>query len=281
MPELPEVETIKLKLQRYLSGHKIVDIQINWIKIFPKDTEEIIGSTINAIKRFGKVLVIDFENGYSLVIHIKMTGQLIYRGPNLDTESDLSKKVHGGVPGKHTHVIFYLDRSGILYYNDMRKFGWMKVVKSDELNSIALLKSLGPEPLKDLNIYNFKEILKNNKKTIKETIMDQAKIAGIGNIYANDALFLAKIHPKRLANSLKSNECKLLFKSIEDVLRRGIEAGGASENSYVAPDGTEGSYQDISLVYGKKGLLCKKCSSIIERIVIGGRGTFYCPTCQK
>ena len=281
MPELPEVETIKLKLQKFLTGHSIDNILVNWKKIFPADSEKVLNSKIIMIRRYGKVLVFDFENKYSLVIHIKMTGQFIYRGPNLADFPVLSKKVNGGIPGKHTHVVFNLDRGGILYYNDLRKFGWMKVVKSDELNSIALLKSLGPEPLKDLNIYNFKEILKNNKKTIKETIMDQAKIAGIGNIYANDALFLAKIHPKRLANSLRSNECKLLFKSIEDVLRRGIEAGGASENSYVAPDGTEGSYQDIALVYGKKGEKCKNCGSIIEKITLGGRGTFYCPICQK
>jgi len=281
MPELPEVETIKIKLQRFLIGHNIVDIKVNWIKTFPKDTEVIIGSTVSTIRRFGKVLVIDFENGYSLVIHIKMTGQLIYRGPNLNTESSLSKKVYGGIPGKHTHVIFNLDRSGILYYNDMRKFGWMKVVKSDELRSIALLKSMGPEPLGSLTLEIFREILNKNKKSVKETIMDQTKIGGIGNIYANDALYLAKIHPTRKANSLTEDESKLLLHSLEEVLKRGISKGGASENSYVTPDGTEGNYQDIALVYGKKGGECKNCGSIIERITLGGRGTFYCNTCQK
>ncbi len=281
MPELPEVETIKLKLQKFLTGHSIDNILVNWKKIFPADSEKVLNSKIIMIRRYGKVLVFDFENKYSLVIHIKMTGQFIYRGPNLADFPVLSKKVNGGIPGKHTHVVFNLDRGGILYYNDMRKFGWMKVVKSDDLKSISLLNSMGPEPLSSLNLELFREILEKNKKSIKETIMDQAKIGGVGNIYANDALYLAKIYPTRKANSLTEDESKLLFQSIEEVLKRGINKGGASENSYVAPDGTEGSYQDIALVYGKKGEKCKNCGSIIEKITLGGRGTFYCPICQK
>lgn len=281
MPELPEVETIKIKLQKFLTGHKIDNILVNWQKTFPQDSERVLNSKIINIRRFGKVLVFDFENKHSLVIHIKMTGQFIYRGPNLPSPIELSGKVNGGVPGKHTHVIFNLDRGGILYFNDMRKFGWMKVVKSDDLNSISLLKSMGPEPLNDLSLEKFSEILKKHKKSIKEIIMDQSKISGVGNIYANDALFLAKIAPGRKANTLSDLEVKHLFKAIEEVLRRGIAKGGASENAYVTPDGTEGNYQDIALVYGKKGKPCVNCNTQIERIVIGGRGTFYCPVCQK
>lgn len=280
MPELPEVESIKLQLQKYIIGHTIESIQVNWLKTFPLDKEKVIGSKIIDVRRFGKVLVVDFENGNALIIHIKMTGQLVYRGPNLKITPTLSKKIYGGVPGKHTHIIFHLDKEGILYYNDIRKFGWMKVLKSTEIKTLAILNKMGPEPLTTLSLDLFKEILKKSSRSIKVVIMDQERIAGVGNIYANDALYLSGINPIRKANSLTNIEEEKLFKAIEEVLRRGIKAGGASENTFVTPDGTEGSYQDISLVYGKKGLPCANCKTEIERIVIGGRGTFFCPKCQ-
>lgn len=280
MPELPEVETIKLQLQKYLVKHRINDIQVYWKKTFSSNQQLLIGATIKAIRRLGKVLVFDFSNDYSLVVHVKMTGQLIYRGPNLKSPAKISEKVTGGIPGKHTRVIFSLDKKGMLYFNDLRKFGWMKVVKSKELKSINLLNKMGPEPLKSLTL-KYLRIILNSNRAVKELIMDQVKIGGIGNIYANDALYLAKIHPTRKANSLKAHERSLLFNCIEEVIRRGIKERGASENSYVSPDGSEGNYQNIALVYGKKGKQCKRCKTIIEKIKLGGRGTFFCRNCQK
>lgn len=291
MPELPEVESIKLQLQKYLTGHIVEGVTVNWQKTFPEEKEIIIGAKIIGVRRFGKVLVIDFDNGFSLAVHIKMTGQFIYRGPNLKIVPELSAKVIGGVPGKHTHVIFKFKsqnskikskaEGGFLYYNDVRKFGWMKVVKTADLKKITLLSKMGPEPLNGLTKDLFFKIIKKSPQYIKPLMMDQAKIGGVGNIYANDALYLAGIHPQRRANNLTGKESKKLFTAIEEVLKRGIKSGGASENAFITPDGSEGSYQDIALVYGKKGGKCSRCGSVIEKMQLGGRGTYYCPGCQK
>lgn len=291
MPELPEVESIKLQLQKYLIGSKLESVQVNWRKTFPEGKEKIEGAVVKGIRRFGKVLVIDFDNDYSLVVHIKMTGQFIYGGHNLETHLQLSPKVLGGVPGKHTHVIFKFkiqsskfkvkEREAVLYYNDVRKFGWMKAVKTDNIKSIFLLGSLGPEPLFGLDQKTFTNIVSESNQNIKSLLMDQKKISGVGNIYANDALFLARIDPRRKANSLSQAEIVKLFKAVEEVLKRGIKAGGASEDAYIRPDGTEGSYQDIFLVYGKEGEKCKGCKDKIKKIKLGGRGTYFCPKCQK
>lgn len=289
VPELPEVESIKLQLQKYLIGHVVESIEVNWQKTFPEGKEKIIGAAVTAVRRFGKVLVIDFDNCYSLAVHIKMTGQFIYRGPNLIHPQPLSAKVLGGVPGKHTQVIFKLkvksskfkvNEPAVLYYNDVRKFGWMKVVKTYALKSIAILDKMGPEPLFGLDLQTFFKII-NKPQNIKVLLMDQSKIGGVGNIYANDALYLAKINPLRRADSLDKTEAEKLFHAVEIVLQRGIKAGGASERSYVTPDGTEGNYQDISLVYGKEGKPCLYCRTEIKKIQVGGRGTYFCPECQR
>jgi formamidopyrimidine-DNA glycosylase len=193
----------------------------------------------------------------------------------------LSNKVLGGIGGKHTHVVFHFDKDGFLYFNDVRKFGWMEVHLTKEVENHRLIGKLGPEPLKDLTLVLFEKLVRSSAKPIKNLIMDQEKIAGVGNIYANDALFLAQIHPARKANSLTDKEVKKLLESIEKVLKKGIEKGGASERSYVTPDGSEGSYQDVSLIYGKEGKPCVFCGTKIEKIQLGGRGTYYCPKCQK
>lgn len=283
MPELPEVETIRRQLEKYIVGHKITGVRINYGKKFEGDAAHLIGAEIKKVHRFGKVLEIEFSNKYSLVIHIKMTGQLIYQGPNLKTKDQkLSTKIIGGVPGKHTHIIFDLDKGGILYFNDVRKFGWIKIVKSEELKIKSLIGKLGPEPLKDLTLEKFVKIIKSGKKPIKLLLMDQEKIAGVGNIYANDALWLASISPRRAAQSLSLREAKTLFDAIEKVLKKGIEKGGSSENTYVTPDGGEGEYQRFTLVYGKEGEVCERCHrSKIEKFYLSGRGTYVCPFCQK
>jgi formamidopyrimidine-DNA glycosylase len=283
MPELPEVETIRLQLDKYLVGHKILKIEVNNTKIFPDDPKPIVGKKITEVRRFGKVIVIDFENDYSLTAHVKLTGQFIYRGTNLKNPPEMSKKVSGGAPGKHTHVIFHLDRNSFLYYNDIRRFGWIKLATSPDLMTFnSFLAKLGPEPFRDLSSSVFQRIVSSTKRPIKVTIMDQEKMSGVGNIYANDALWLAKVDPKRPSNSLTTKEQKDLFKAIETVLRKGIEAGGASELAFVTPDGGEGGYQNFFLAYGKQGKLCPKCQK--EKFVkttLGGRGTYTCPHCQS
>lgn len=281
MPELPEVETIKRGLNRYLVGHKIVGVDIRYPKIFVGNPRDIEDGKIKNVRRFAKVLSIDLDNGYSVLAQIKLTGQLIYRGPNLK-ETNISKKVFGGLGGKHTHVIIRLDKGAVLYYNDVRKFGRLKVIKTNEVTTSGFVEKLGPEPFLDLTLEIFKSIVSKNKTPIKLILMDQEKIGGVGNIYANDALWLAKIHPKRPANSLSPLEQTKLFKSVEEVLKKGIETGGASELSYVTADGTEGKYQEHFLAYGRGGKSCERCHKAkVEKIKLGGRGTYFCPNCQK
>lgn len=280
MPELPEVETIRLQLDKYLVGKTIEGVEVKLPKIFSGKVKNIIGQKITGTRRFAKVLVMDLSNGYSILTHLKMTGQYIYRDKSVSGE--LSKKVFGGVPGIHTHVIVRLSNGGTLYYNDVRRFGWLKVVQTSEVENEKFVKKLGPEFLKDLTEDKFAEILGKNKTAIKTLLMDQEKVSGVGNIYANDALWLAKINPKRAANSLTSEEQKTLFGSIQKVLKTSLGYQGSSEDAYVTPEGKEGSYQLHSLVYRKDGQICPRCKKAkIVRITQGGRGTFYCPICQK
>jgi formamidopyrimidine-DNA glycosylase len=282
MPELPEVSSIRSQLDKFIVGHKIVSIDIRTQKIFIGDPHVLVGAEIKAVRRFAKVLSIDTNKGFSIVIHVKLTGQLLYRGPNLPDPKSLSRKVIGGVPGPHTHVIFTLDRNGFLYFNDMRKFGWVKLMKTDEVQSTGFIAALGPEPFGLLTPLLFYQILQKSKRPIKVVLMDQSKIGGIGNIYANDALWLSEIHPSRPASYLTVEESGALFDSLLTVLKKGIEQGGASELMFVTPDGQEGNYQNFTLVYGRQGELCRRCQKEkISKCMLGGRGTYICPVCQK
>ncbi|MBI4098071.1 MAG: bifunctional DNA-formamidopyrimidine glycosylase/DNA-(apurinic or apyrimidinic site) lyase [Candidatus Levybacteria bacterium] len=296
MPELPEVETIRLGLEKYVVGHKIEDVEVRLPKMFQGDPKAIIGAKVIEIRRFGKGLVIDLSNKKSLAIHIKLTGQLIYQDPEVSKVSEVSREKVGMVPNKFTHVIFKLDKDAILYYNDQRRFGWIKVVPTDKVGDLSYFKGIGPEPqLKGmpdvsevsgvskgkLTFEKFKARVSISHLTIKPLIMDQKKIGGIGNIYANDALFLSGIDPRRKGHSLSEDEVKKLYKAIHSVMEKGFKYGGASELTFVNVLGQEGEYQRHSLVYGKKGQKCPNCGGEIEKIFLGGRGTFFCPACQK
>ncbi len=289
MPELPEVETIKLGLQKYLVGHKILDVDVRLPRIFSGDSKKVIGGKVIAARRFGKGLLIDLSNNYSIAVHVKMTGQLLYKEETplrqgfagQAKEENIKKVDIKSLPDAYTHVVFSLDKGAFLYFRDMRQFGWIKILPTKDVDELPFFKSLGPEPLKDLTLEKFKAIILKNKTNIKVLLMDQKKISGIGNIYANDALFVAGIDPRRYSASLIEKEKEKLFKAIEQVLKKGLESGGASEWSYVDVLGGAGNYQNFFQVYGKKGKPCKNCGTRIEKITLGGRGTFFCPRCQK
>jgi len=304
MPELPEVETVRKGLEKYVVGLRLEKVEIINPGPFQGDPQLVEGANVITARRSGKGLILDFSSGYSLAIHIKMTGQLIFRDEATKDEL-LSLKV-GTIPNKFTHVIFHFsqrhseakpknlkifhdaqddNRDAILYYNDMRRFGWIRVIKTSEIMDIPFFKSMGPEPFglgigEVLTLNLFEEICKGKTTKIKPLIMDQTRIGGIGNIYANDALFDAKIDPSRPARSLNSAETEKLFDSIIKVMKKSLDVGGASELSYVNVLGQEGEYQHHSLVYGKDKKPCPRGDGIIKRIVLGGRGTFYCATCQ-
>jgi formamidopyrimidine-DNA glycosylase len=288
MPELPEVETIRLGLNKYLVGHRIVDVEVKLPKIITGDTKNIIGARFVGIERFGKGLVMNLDNGFSIAVHIKLTGQLIYndlafiRNRNIN----ISKSKVGTLPNKFTHVIFKLDKGAFLYYNDIRRFGWIKIIKKEDLKTLPFFKDLGPEPIPSsgqpaLTLREFETILSKSSIAVKILIMDQKKIGGVGNIYANDALFLAQIDPRRKAKELSKDEAKKLYEAILEVLKRGLKYGGASEFTFVNALGEEGGYQNHFLAYGRQGQKCPEDGGIIKKIFLGGRGTYYCPKHQK
>lgn len=297
MPELPEVETIRLGLQKYVVGKTIEDVEVRLPKIVSGNTKDIIGAKVIDVRRFGKGLVIDLNNGYSIAAHIKLTGQFVYRD-SITSKLKLSPKVGTQIPNKFTHVIFKLrakneegkvNEAAYLYYNDIRQFGWIRIVESSKLKDISFFKDLGPEPFVGqgssgqaiLTFDIFKNIVSKSNLAIKPLIMDQKKIGGIGNIYANDALFDAKIDPRRSAKQITPQEAKKLYQSILRVLKKGLENGGASELNFVNALGQEGKYQHHFLAYGQDGKKCARCGSIIKKIKLAGRGTYFCPNCQK
>jgi formamidopyrimidine-DNA glycosylase len=277
MPELPEIETIKRYLEEDVIGRKIKDVKILNKKSFFGDKKKILNSKILKIERKGKMLIFRLDAdkrrltrinsiGLNLVFHLKLTGQLIFL--NFLRNSEIKK---------YTRVIFILDK-GFLIFNDARKFGWIKVLDDEDLSKE--LSKIGKEPF-DLNFKYLKEIFSKTKRPIKIVLMEQGKIAGLGNIYANEALFLAKIYPLKPANKLKDNEIKNLLSAIKKVIKKAIKLQGTSFRFYVKPDESKGSYQEEFLVYQRKDEKCLRCKSKIKYIKIGGRGSFYCPNCQK
>jgi formamidopyrimidine-DNA glycosylase len=272
MPELPEVETIRIQLQKFLVGKKITGVEVKTPKSFPNDKKLVIGAKVKDVRRFGKVTVIDLSNNYSLLIHLKLTGQLLING-------DI---------GPHTRVVIGFEKNLKLVFNDLRIFGWIRIEKSDEIEKERFIVKLGPEPPsakasegQALTLDLFKQILAKTNRPIKIVLMDQEKISGVGNIYANDALWEAGMDPRRKSLSLSISETESLYNSILKVLNEGIKYGGASDQHYIKPDGTKGEYQNHFLVYGRKGEPCLKCKTKIEKIFLGGRGTFLCPNCQS
>jgi formamidopyrimidine-DNA glycosylase len=246
MPELPEVETIRRQLSKKIVGKKIE------------------GKEIKRVLRRAKLLIICFEDGSSLLIHLKLTGQLIF----------------GGKPGPYTRRIFKFDDGSNLIFNDARKFGWFKKTKSKE-ETEKELSSFGPEAL-EIDLKTFRNILKKRTGSkIKTLLMDQNFIAGIGNIYSDEILYRAKVHPLKKVNSLTDREVVRIFKNIKKVLKEAIRRRGSSVEYYLDAFGRKGSYHKYHLVYQKEGQKCKRCQSIIKRIKIGSRSAHFCPGCQK
>ncbi|HZJ18115.1 MAG TPA: bifunctional DNA-formamidopyrimidine glycosylase/DNA-(apurinic or apyrimidinic site) lyase [Patescibacteria group bacterium] len=288
MPELPEIETIKLALRKHLINHKIKSIEVKIPKMFIGEKDKVIGAKVTNLKRIGKGLIIELNNNYLLVIHLKMTGQLVYRDDKTKNIK-LSKKIGGdSLPSKYSHIIFYLDKNATLFYNDLRQFGFIKIVKKDELMKIPFFKEMGPEPKvgndifgKELTLDYFKKVTKKGNLAIKVLLMDQKRIGGIGNIYANDALFKANIDPRRKGKDLEDKEIKNLYNAILYIIGKSMKYGGSSDENFVNALGQEGAYQDHSLVYGKKGQKCPRGDGTVEKIKLGGRGTYFCPKCQK
>lgn len=283
MPELPEVETIRRSLSKSIVGKEIKNIEVRKTKIFKGNPKDVIGETIKGVERKGKILIIKLSSDKALLIHFKLTGQIVW----VSQEGEGVTLGHpipfagSELPAKTTHVIFTIN-GGKLFYNDLRQFGWIKVIS--DLGNLGDLEKLGPEPFsKEFTIDYLKQVFSKTSKPIKLVLMDQEKIAGIGNIYANDALFEAGIMPTRPAKSLKDKEIKILRYSILGVLEDGLKYGGSSaaDEAYIKPSGEPGEYQKHFRVYQRDGEKCPRCGEVIKRINLGGRGTFFCPACQR
>ncbi len=276
MPELPEVEILRLQLSQLIVGKTIKSIDILKAKSFIGDKRQVIGEKIVGIRRFAKILVVDLAIGLSLVIHLKMSGQLIFQNTRQLRSSDHQSDVVDSFLNKHTRVIITFIDNSKLFFNDQRIFGWIKVVR----DLLSITNKLGPDPFNFTN-KKFYQILQISKRPIKLVLMDQEKIGGVGNIYANDALFLSKINPKTPASGLSKVQAEVLFHKLLKVLIEGIKWRGASQNNFRDAYGAKGEKQEHFYVYAQEGKKCiNKCGETIKRISLGGRGTFYCPVCQ-
>ena len=360
MPELPEVETIKRGLDKLLRGKVIGKVSYDWPKSFNGSKQEIdkylIGATVKSIKRRAKLLLIELSTGYTLAIHLKMTGQLVFVGNANQTtgltdmlgdanlrnnasdfageqsfgastsngvnRTDGTKKrvaqvanqkfassqanqatgltdmlgdanrwgaghpndsLIGNLPDKSTRVIFTFKDASKMYFNDQRKFGWVKLLPTSKVKDLDFIKKLGPEPLN--NQFTLSEFInrisKRKNSSIKATILDQSVLAGVGNIYADESLFVAKIHPSTKVGNLKKAQFAKLHSAIKQVLQEGIDSGGSSDKNYVNAEGKKGSYLTFAKVFRRQGQDCFSCKNKIIKIKVAGRGTHVCLNCQK
>lgn len=301
MPELPEVETIRRGLSKFCVQKKITGVEVLCEKSFLGPKEVVEGAEIIGLRRYGKVLILDLTNGISLMIHLRMTGQLIYRTKGSELGTDIAavaekrglsdeKSFAGGhptdsfftkLPNKQTRVIFEME-GGKLFFNDQRKFGFVKVLPTEEVEEDKFIKSLAAEPWKAKPEEVWKVFQRRKNSPIKAVILDQKVIAGIGNIYADEALFFAKIHPRRLAGSLSLAETRALIEGACKVMDESIASGGSTMATYVRADGTRGDYlEKFAQVFRNEGKPCPRCGTEIEKIRVAGRGTHICPKCQK
>jgi formamidopyrimidine-DNA glycosylase len=288
MPELPEVETIKRGLEGLLIDRIILSVDFDWPKSFPNPTADVssfmIGASVVSVKRRAKVLIIELSTGYSMVIHLKMTGQLVFRGNEVSFGAGHpNDSLIGELPDKSTRVSIKFKGGSQLFFNDQRKFGWMRLIPTTEIMNLDFFKKIGPEPLSsDFNYKKLKErLLTRSNSVIKAALLDQTVLAGIGNIYADEALWGAKIHPSTKVKLLSDKEIEKLYNDIIYVLKLSIEKGGSTDRNYVSAEGKKGSYLSFARVFRREGLPCPRCGNTILKIRVAGRGTHYCPHCQK
>ncbi|MFO0971013.1 MAG: bifunctional DNA-formamidopyrimidine glycosylase/DNA-(apurinic or apyrimidinic site) lyase [Candidatus Saccharimonadales bacterium] len=286
MPELPEVETVRRGLQRLLIGHKVVAVSSDTEKSFPNaraDVDEfLVGATVIDIRRRAKLLLIDLSTEHTLVIHLKMTGQIVYRGEAVFGAGHPNDSLVGELPDRSTRVIFDLDNGARLFFNDQRKFGWVRLYPTIEVPNIDFMKKVGPEPLEaDFRLSIFEDrLLRRKNSGIKAVLLDQTVIAGVGNIYADESLWAAKIHPETKVIDIPKSKINNLYTELRAVLGLSIEKGGSTDKNYVNAEGKKGSYISFARVFRKEGTPCQRCGTTIIKTRVAGRGTHICPKCQ-
>jgi formamidopyrimidine-DNA glycosylase len=288
MPELPEVETVRIGLAELLPSRVVKDVAFDWPKSFPNADADVdqflIGAKVVEVTRRAKVLLIEFSSKYSLVIHLKMTGQLVFRSaterfgaghPNISLVGEL--------PDKSTRVTLTFTDGSRLFFNDQRKFGWVRLLPTVEIPNLDFFKKVGPEPLSDnFDWEQLRERLLRRKNTnIKAALLDQTVVAGVGNIYADESIWGAKLHPSTLVRDVTNEQFEHLYDDLVAVLRLSIEKGGSTDRNYVDAKGKRGSYLTFARVFRREGKPCLRCGTEIIKTRVAGRGTHLCPNCQK
>lgn len=272
MPELPEVETVRRGLEKLILGKKISNIEIRYPKMIKTDLnqfqKELPGQVIQSMGRRGKYLLFNLRDKV-LISHLRMEGKYFYYPDEIPER-------------KHAHILVHFEDGTTLVYEDVRKFGTMELLAPELLDSYFISKKLGPEPTdQDFDLGRFKLALKKSKKPIKSHLLDQTLVAGLGNIYVDEVLWRAKVHPSRLSNSLTAQEARKAHDETIKVLGQAVEKGGSTIRSYTNAFGEDGTMQEFHQVYDKAGQACSRCGSTIEKIQLGGRGTYFCPKCQR
>lgn len=286
MPELPEVETVRRGLRDLIIGLKVTTVDHDNPKSFPNAVQDVreflIGATITDVRRRAKVLLIDLSTNYTLVIHLKMTGQMVYRGKAVFGAGHPNESLIGELPDRSTRVTLRFTDGSHLYFNDQRKFGWMRLLPTIEVPEIDFMKKVGPEPLEaEFTSEEFAARFTRRAGTsIKAALLDQTVVAGVGNIYADESLWGARVHPKRLVKTIATDEFAAIYRELRDVMALAIEKGGSTDRNYVSAEGKRGSYLDFARAFRREGQPCPRCGETIIKFKAAGRGTHICPHCQ-
>lgn len=288
MPELPEVETVRIGLSQLLPARRISKVWHDWPKSFPNAPSDVkqfvLGASVQAVRRRAKVLIIDLSSGYSLVVHLKMTGQLVFRSR---TErfgaGHPNDSLVGELPDKSTRVALTFTDHSQLFFNDQRKFGWMRLLPTVEVEQLDFFQKVGPEPLADSFTADdfIARLRRRSKSVVKAVLLDQTVVAGIGNIYADESLWGAKIHPETKVADVPAAKLKKLYEALRSVLKLSIEKGGSTDRNYVNHEGKRGSYLTFANVFRREGQPCPRCGTMIVKLRVAGRGTHICPHCQR
>ena len=278
MPELPEVETVRRGLQELIVGLKVANATCDWPKSFPNSEGDIeaflLGSAVTAVRRRAKVLMIDLSSGYTLVTHLKMTGQLVFIKEGVRPFSRFgaghpNESLIGELPDRSTRVVIEFTDGSHLFFNDQRKFGWMKLFPTIEVPNIDFMKKVGPEPLEDdfTPKILYERLQRRKNTTIKAAILDQTVLAGVGNIYADEGLWGASIHPSTRVKDIPRQQIKDLWRELREVMALSIEKGGSTDRNYVDAEGRRGSYMDFARVFRREGKPCLRHPDVlIEKI---------------
>lgn len=286
MPELPEVETVRIGLAKLLLGRTVKTVDFDWPKGFPNKPEDVqarlIGASVTAVKRRAKVLLIELDSKHTLVIHLKMTGQLVFRGEEHFGAGHPNSSLIGELPDRSTRVTFTFTDGSKLFFNDQRKFGWVRLLPTTEVPQIDFMQKVGPEPLAaDFTAADFITRMRRRQKSgIKAVLLDQTVVAGVGNIYADESLYAAKIHPETRVEKVTDKELTVLYQELKRILLLSIEKGGSTDRNYVDAEGKRGSYLTFAKVFRKEGKACPRCGTTVIKLRVAGRGTHICPHCQ-